>query len=33
MSARLWLLNAVTLLVMLLNAQRLPSQDDVADIS
>jgi predicted esterase len=33
MSAREWFLTAVTILVMLVNAQRLPSQDDVADIS
>jgi poly(3-hydroxybutyrate) depolymerase len=33
MSARVWFLTAVALLVMLVNAQRLPSQDDVADIS
>jgi predicted esterase len=32
MSARGWLLTGLTLLVMVLAAQRLPSQDDVADI-
>ncbi len=32
MSARVWFLTAVTLLVMLVNAHRLPSQDDVAEI-
>ncbi len=33
MSARGWFVTAITLLVLVLNAQRLPSQDDVADIS
>jgi hypothetical protein len=33
MSARVWFLTAVALLIMLVNTQRLPSQDDVADIS